>query len=160
VQSFTGLAQDVLVFGTLYIGLVFPDVPDGSFNQFILGLLLISIPLYLGLTAFGWYYDKRLQLWSPDWIVRKQRDPYSYVPEPRMFQFDLPYLYGILYFYLRIQNKLGIKNQELVKIIKFLDSFWKLSPRNESDMQKARELRAELGKIFAAQSLNETISEG
>jgi hypothetical protein len=45
VQSFTGLAQDVLVFGTLYIGLVFPGIPEGSFNLFLQGLLLISIPL-------------------------------------------------------------------------------------------------------------------
>ncbi len=73
IQSLTVLFQDVLVFCALYVTLLFPDqVVDGlvPLNYLMLGILFLSLPLYLFLIAAGWYYDKKLRVWSAD-IVKE-----------------------------------------------------------------------------------------
>ncbi|MHA1862442.1 MAG: hypothetical protein ACTSWA_01635, partial [Candidatus Thorarchaeota archaeon] len=82
IQSFIGLAQDVLIFAALYSLLLFPSVAvDGvlPIDYLLLGIFLIALPLFVILVAFGWFYDKKLKLWSPNQAVLWERVPYSYV---------------------------------------------------------------------------------
>jgi len=153
VQNFTGLAQDVLVFAALYVGVLFPAaVTNGvvSTDYLILGILTISLPLYIGLMLAGWYYDKKLKLWSPDRVVKVERDPYSYVPEPRAFGFVFPFLFALISFHHDLLEKLGYDIDEISKYVEFLNSYSQLSARTKSDMNAARDLRVGLGELFAS----------
>lgn len=152
VQSFTGLGQDVLVFVALYIGILFPGAitPTGgvAFDVLGLGILFISLPLFLGLVALGWAYDKKLRLWSPDFAVKAERDPYSYVPDFRLIAFAYPFYYSLYSFLHEAQSFLGIQHQEMEDTIEFLHEYWMLSSSRDTDMVRARELRAELGSVW------------
>ena len=151
VQNFSGLAQDVLVFAALYVGILFAEVAEANvvpFNYLILGILTLSLPLYLGLVVAGWYYDKKLRLWSPDMAVKVERNPYSYVPDLHMIGYEQPFLYALFNLYLSLFNKLNLDNSELVKATVFLESFWTLTAGIHSDMDVARNLRKDFGKVF------------
>ena len=156
VQNFTGLAQDVLVFAALYVAVLFPEAATNgvvSLDYMILGILTISLPLYIGLMLAGWYYDKKLRLWSPDWAVKVERDPYSYVPEPRTFGFVFPFIYALISFHHDLLEKLGYDTDEISKCVEFLNSYSQLTAATTSDMNTAKEIRAGLGNLFASVNL-------
>ncbi|MHA1928255.1 MAG: hypothetical protein ACTSV2_06720 [Candidatus Thorarchaeota archaeon] len=151
VQGLTGLAQDVLVFAVLYIGIIFPEVLNSSgevsFDGMLLGIVLISLPLYITLIIAGYYYDKKLRLWAPDFVVKTERTPFSYVPEPKMRGFYYPFLLAIYDFFTNLSNKLNLDSGALESIMKYFEEFWELSPSN-SGMARARKMRNELGSLF------------
>lgn len=152
VQSFTGLAQDVLVFASLYIVVLFPDavIETGgvSFNYLLLGILVISMPLYFGLLIGGYYYDKKLRVWSPDSVVKIERTPYSYVPSPRMKIFTLPFFYAMLSFYYNSFIELGLDTSELRRMVEYLDTYSTLRAEKISNIDYAKKMRSEYGVIF------------
>jgi len=156
IQSIFGLAQDVLIFAALYSLLLFPSVVvDGALPTYylLLGIFFIALPLFLVLVAFGWFYDKKLKLWSPDQAVLWERIPYSYVPEPKSFIYLFPIFYTLLDTYYQMFKNLGIETTELTRIIAYLDEYWQLSVKNDSDMALSRQKRTELGSLFKKRKL-------
>ena len=154
-NNFTGLAQDVLIFGSLYIGILIevPDPVDGvtPIITMIYGILYLSIPLYLGLIIAGWYYDKRLRLWSPTMIVAVERTPYSYVPDPAMLSRLYPFLHTYLKTFLQLADVWKLDKTHVLKIVEYLDKYWEFSADKDEDMENARQLRRELGQLFSRQ---------
>ncbi|MFW9831936.1 MAG: hypothetical protein ACFFD8_09175 [Candidatus Thorarchaeota archaeon] len=152
VQSFTGLAQDVLVFAALYIGILFPDAvtPTGgvTIDYLFLGIFCISLPLYFGLVIAGFFYDKKLRMWSPDTVVKVERTPFSYVPSPRIKTFALPFFHVMLSFYYELFNEIGIETIELERLIMYLENYSHLRPDRTSDIDLAKKMRSEYGAIF------------
>lgn len=154
-QSFTGLAQDVLVFAALVMTVIFPDevVNDiVSVELLIIGILTISIPLFTLMIIAGWYYDKKLKMWSPEIMVDIERNPFSYIPEPRTFTMAHPIFYTLLHTFVKILRELKVETASIEKIAEYIDNFARLSTSNEKDLGKARKLRDELGEVFLSSS--------
>jgi len=147
IQALTGLVQDVLVFGALYVTILFPDVTsDGlvPLSYLIVGILFLSLPLYLVLTAAGWYYDKKLRIWSVDFAVKIERNPYSYVPNPRDGIIEIPFFLALFKPLNIIFQKMNLDNSELEKIIEYLETYREFSAAEDQDMADARALRKNL----------------
>jgi hypothetical protein len=146
IQQLTGLLQDVLVFGAFYVLVIFPDVtPEFELFFAVVGL---SLPLLIFLTICGWYYDKRLRVWSPDMIVKVDRNPFSYVAEPRIYAMVFPFFYTVFKTLREAFQKLELDTLELDTIIKFLDDYSRLSSSRDQDMGEAQELRRIYGSVF------------
>ena len=153
VQGLTGLAQDVLVFAALYIAVLFPnevtETGGVSIELLLLGILFISMPLYFGLVISGYYYDKKLRMWSPDMVVKFERTPYSYVPSPRVLTFATPFFYAMITIYYDLFAKRGLDTSELERLITYLDTFVDLRPEEASHIDYAKKLRSDYGPLFS-----------
>jgi len=146
IQSLTGLVQDVLIFGILYVFVLFPDATES--NVLIYATLGISLPLLFVLVIFGWIYDKKLRVWSADLTVRIERNPYSYVLEPALHAFTIPFFYALLEVFFKSLRNLGLDTQGIEKVIKFLDEYTKLQSSRSQDLEAAVKLRSSLGTLF------------
>jgi hypothetical protein len=147
IQALTGLFQDVLVFGALYVTILFPEqVTNGlvPIDYLFLGILFLSLPLFLGLIAAGWYYDKRLRVWSADFIVKFERNPYMYVPDPRNGVMEIPFFLILFRTLDSIFEKKDLDRTELRKIIQYLETYQHFDASVDQHMAEARALRKEL----------------
>ncbi len=150
VNSLTGLAQDALVFAAFYIVIIFPDVVVDSavpVEYMLLGLVFISLPIFVGFVAFGWYYDKKLKVWSAEVAVRIDRNPYSYVPDPKVHGYTFPVYITVFRTLRDIFIKQGYDTTGIDDILHFLDEYKDLTISPE-DMERGKELRASFGKVF------------
>jgi hypothetical protein len=151
VQQLTGMATDALVFGALFVTLLFPDQVVNDIvplNYLILGLFVLALPLFFGVTAIGWIYDKKLRIWSPDAAVRAERSPYQYVAPPRAYGIELPIYFTLFETLVEVFKKLDIEPSELERVLKYLTDYASLDVRNDADIAAARELRKSYGKLF------------
>ena len=151
IQQLTGMFTDALVFGALYVTLLFPDVVENDIvpiEYLIIGLLVLSLPLYIGITAIGWYYDKKLRVWSADSAVRAERSPYQYVPPPKAYGIELPIYYTLFETLIDVFRKLNLDTSELERIIQYLDDYGCLDVRRDEDIAAARSLRKSYGMLF------------
>jgi hypothetical protein len=146
IQSLTGLVQDVLIFGALYVLVLFPDSPDEI--RLFLAIFGISMPLLIALAILGWFYDRRLRVWSVDTAVKIERNPYSYVAEPYIYSRIFPFFYAILKTFRDMFVSKGIKHDQLSESIDYLAKYFNLSVTETQDLQAARELRKSLGVLF------------
>ncbi len=151
IQQLTGMLQDALIFAAVYVVWIFPDVMVDNvvpISYLILGFFLLSIPMLFFVTLAGWYYDKKLRIWSPDMIVKVERTPYTYVPYPRTVAMDIPAYYTILEIMKMIMEKLEIDTIEVENILAYMDTYFDLKASRDNDMEKARMLRKEFGEVF------------
>jgi len=158
IQQLTGLLQDALVFAAVYVIWIFPGVAvDGivPVGYLILGFFILSIPMLFIVTLVGWYYDKKLRVWSPDMIVKVERTPYTYVPYPRDYAMDLPAQYAILETMKEVFQALNIDTTEVDAILNYMDGFYDFKASREKDMEKARSLRREYGQVFNRKKVDE-----
>ena len=153
IQSLTGLLQDALVFGAMYVTVFYfegVDVVGGvvPIEYLAQGILFISLPLFILLAALGWVYDKKLQVWSPDLMVKIERDPFMYIAEPRLHNMVLP-LFNVILGTLRdILTAAGIEDDGINRILCYVNDYSNLDVSRDEDMGKARNLRASLGEVF------------
>jgi len=151
IQSLTGLFQDVLVFGALYVTILFPDqVVNGlvPIDYLMLGILFLSLPLFLFLTAAGWYYDKKLRVWSADFIVKFERNPYMYVPDPRNGVMEIPFFLVLFKTLNALFEKRNLDSTELKTMIQYLEKYKHLDVSVDQNMENARELRRDFDVKF------------
>ncbi len=151
IQALTGLVQDVLVFGALYVTLLFPDVAsDGlvPLNYLFLGILYLSMPLFFILTAAGWYYDKKLRVWSADYVVNFERNPFQYVPDPRNGIIEIPYFLVLFKALNEVFGHLNLDQSKLTNMIQFLEKYITLTSSVDQHMEDARVLRKEFDVVF------------
>jgi hypothetical protein len=151
IQSLTGLFQDVLVFGALYVTILFPaQVTDGlvPFNFLILGILFLSLPLFILLTIAGWYYDKRLRVWSADFVVKFERNPYMYVPDPRNGVMEIPFFTILIKTLYDLFEQMEMDNLELGNMLQYLEKYRQFDASVDENMKEARALRRELDVNF------------
>jgi len=153
VQSLTGLLQDALIFGAMYVTLFYfegVDVVGGvvPIEYLAQGILFISLPLFILLAALGWVYDKKLQVWSPDLMVKIERDPFTYIAEPRLHNMVLPLFNAILGTLRDILTAAGIEDDGINRILRYVGDYSNLDVSRDEDMGKARNLRASFGEVF------------
>ncbi len=151
IQSLTGLAQDVLILGAFYLVVLFPEVARGDsvpVEYLFLGIVFISFPLFLILLALGWYYDRQLQLWSPTLAVEAERDPYNYVPSPKVRIIILPFVYTFLRVMNDITTKKSLDNSSLASFAKYLNEYTTLEVTQDANIQRAITMRKSLGTLF------------
>jgi hypothetical protein len=156
IQQLTGMLQDSLIFAAVYVVLIFPGVAVDNVVPIpflILGFLLLSIPMLFIITLSGWYYDKKLRIWSPDMIVKVERTPYTYVAYPRLYVMDLPAYYALLDTMKMIMEKQGIEPFEIERIIEYMNTYCDFKSSREQDMEKARALRREYGEVFVTKEV-------
>lgn len=146
IQSLTGLVQDVLVFGVLYVFVLFPSVASES--ALVLAFFGISLPLLILLVLLGWVYDRKLRIWSADLTVKIERNPYSYVLEPGLVAFTIPFFYTLLSVLYDTLAKLELDTSGVEKVIMYLDEYTKLKPSKSQDLDGAVKMRAFLGILF------------
>lgn len=154
IQSLTGLGQDVLVFAAFYVSVLFPAVAEGTLvpTEYLLqGILFLSIPIFLVMIAAGWFYDRRLKLWSPQMAVDFERNPYSYVPDPRTRALTFPMFFALISTARKIFLQEGIETEDLDRIIAYQNEFFTLLVSRTEDLEVSRKLRLELGNVFKAQ---------
>ncbi len=156
IQSLTGMFQDALVFGILYVVILLPWLED-PIAQLLIGLFLISFPLYIVLVALGWYYDRRLQIWSPDMVVKVERTPYTFVPSPRELLIDYPFYYSFYTVMREVFVKRGLDVTSIERIMVYLQTYMNLTAKDEKDMDTARKLRAAFGPVFQNQGVDEEL---
>lgn len=158
IQELTGMLQDALVFAAVYVVFIFPGVAvDGTVPLFFLGLgfIILSIPLLLLQTSLGWFYDKRLRVWSVRNVVEVERNPYTYVAFPRQYTMELPFYYAFLEIMKGIFVKLGIDTGKIDAIIEYIDEYGTFRPSREGDFAKSQQLRREFGVLFNTQQTEE-----
>ena len=151
IQQLTGMATDALVFGALYVTLLFPDVVSNDivpFEYLILGLLILSLPLYMGITMIGWYYDKKLKVWAADSAVRAERSPYQYVPPPKAYGIEMPVYFALFEMMIKVFKQINVDTSELERIIQYMTDYGSLDVRNDADIAAARTLRKSYGDLF------------
>jgi hypothetical protein len=151
IQSFTGLGQDVLIFGAVYVAFIFPDVAEKGLvpiEYLFQGILLLSVPAFIAMVFAGWFYDKKLKLWSPDLAVQVERNPYSYVPDPRTYSLTFPMFYTLTKLLRDVFRQLNIENLNIDTTAEYLDRFLQLNVSKQEDMDTAVRNRAKLGNIF------------
>lgn len=151
IQSLTAMVMDALVFGALFVTLAFPDEAIGNvvpLNYLILGLLFLSLPLFLLVAVLGWYYDKKLKVWSADSIVKVERNPYNYIPLPKMHIYVMPIFYTLFLSLKDIFENQELDSTKLGEIINYIEQFNQLSVKRDKDMANARKLRSSLGDLF------------
>jgi hypothetical protein len=153
IQSLTGLVQDVLIFGTFMITLVYfegTDVVGGvvPVDILIIGFFLVSLPLFLVLATLGWLYDRKLQIWSPDLMVKVERNPFTFVAEPRLHILILPAFLVVLETLRQTLLAVGENSSDIDSMLNYLREYIKLDVTRDEDMARARKLRASYGGIF------------
>ncbi len=151
IQSLTGLAQDVLVLAAFYLVVLFPDVAEGDvvpIQYLIFGIIFISFPLFILLLALGWYYDRRLQLWSPIFAVEMERDPFNYVPPPKVKIMTVPFVYTFLRVTNDILKKRSLDNSSILSFARYLQAYTMLDIADDADIRRAITLRSSLGSLF------------
>lgn len=153
IQSLTGMLQDALVFGILYVVILVPGLDD-PILQILFGTFLISVPVYILLTLLGWYYDKRLKVWSSDAIVRIERNPYTYVPAPRELLLDVPFFYSFFTTMRGIFLKSEIEVEQIDRFMEYMSHYSGLTASRDQDMDEARKLRITFGPVFRYQGVD------
>ncbi|MGY5875960.1 MAG: hypothetical protein RTU30_09455 [Candidatus Thorarchaeota archaeon] len=151
IQSLTGLMQDVLVFGALYAVILVPT--DTPLDQLLLLSLIMALVIFMALVIAGWYYDKRLKLWSPDMEVKTERNPYTYIITPRLHTVFVPFFYGIIKIVLDIFKKMGEDTTELDRLMEYLNQLVALEASRDEDMQRARDLQEEFPEVFSKKDM-------
>ena len=146
IQGLTGLIQDTLVFGVLYVFIIFPGATAD--NALFLGVVGISLPLLLVLVILGWVYDKKLKVWSADLAVQVERNPYSYVAEPSIFAFTIPFYYALFKIVYDILMTNDLETRQVKRMLEYLDTYSKLMSSRSQDLNKAVEIRRSLGSLF------------
>ena len=160
VQNFTGLPQDVMVLTALLGGVVFAQyLVDGALPQEYISFSItyFAFPLFLLLLVAGWYYDKILKLWSPTQIVNVERNPYSYVPDPKLIAYSIPFFNYLLNFYMQLFSRNNLDKSELVKLARYFDTYSDLSAARDADMEDARKLRRDFGPVFTVKTNSESL---
>ena len=152
VQQLTGMATDALVFGALYVTLLFPTEVVNDIvplEYLIIGLFVLSLPLFFGITLIGWYYDKKLRVWSADSAVRAERSPYQYVPPPRAYGIELPIYFILFETLIEVFNNINVDSSELEQILQYLKDYGCLDVRKDVDIKAALALRKSYGTLFS-----------
>jgi hypothetical protein len=153
IQSITGIFQEILVFGALFSLVIFSDVAvNGSLptDYLLIGLLFTVPPLTLIIIALGWFYDKKLKIWSVDAAVKVERNPYSYVLEPRLIAFFLPVFMAYLEVIMRIGEELDTGSGGIERFFEYLSAYLRLSPARKDDLEHAKQLRTSLDWVFTS----------
>ena len=151
IHQLTGMMQEALVFGAIYVVFLFPDAAVGNIvpiNYLFLGLIFLSLPLFTLVAIIGWLYDKRLKIWSVDAAVKVERNPFTYVAEPKLHGVTMPIYYALFGILREIFVATGIETTEIHEIMNYLDRYRSLSVIKESDMERARSLRKSFGDTF------------
>ncbi|MHA1960590.1 MAG: hypothetical protein ACW99U_10175 [Candidatus Thorarchaeota archaeon] len=146
IQSLTGLLQDVLIFGAFYVLIIFPWVPVE--HELFFAIFGISLPLLVILTIAGWYYDKKLRVWSVDTAVKIERNPYSYVAEPYIFSRFLPFFFTYLKTLQKILIKKGQVCPEIIESLEYFEKYSQLVVSRDEDLWNALKIRKSLGNLF------------
>lgn len=146
IQALTGLIQDTLVFGILYVFVVFPFVSQQDALWY--AIMGISLPMFIILIIAGWFYDKKFRVWSADTAVKVDRNPYSYVMEPKLYALTLPFINAMIDTLRSVMVKLDLDPKEASSLIEYLDEYAKLSASRNKDLKYALDLRASLGALF------------
>lgn len=152
IQELTGMAQDALVITGVYVIFLFPNVVvDGvvPLSYMLLGILIVAFPVMFLIVGLGWFYDRKLKIWSVDRIVRVERTPYSYLAEPNIYTIFMPYYMTLFRILGDVQKKEGLDTTEVDKILTFLDAYFKFDVAKTKDMERARQLRRDYGTLFA-----------
>ncbi len=154
IQSLTGLLQDVLVFGALYVVLFVPESVTAAtdtvpLEYLVLGILFISLPLFMVLASLGWIYDRRLRIWSPDMIVKFERNPYQYLPEPYLHIQLFPFYLALFSTIRQVFMEAGLDATSIDRVLAFLQEYSELDVARTEDMDKAKRLRKSLGVLFS-----------
>jgi len=158
IQELTGLVQDALVFAAVYVIIIFPDAAvDGAVPLFYLGLGLIflSVPLLFVQTALGWFYDRKMRVWSARSIVNVERNPYTYVAFPRQYLMEFPFYYSLLETLRATYVALDLDTSKIDSMIEYLDRFGSLRVSDADDFKEAMALRHEFGGLFTSQEESE-----
>ncbi len=151
VQNFTGVVQDSLVFAALYVGILFGlNTGEGTVpvGLMLVGIILIAVPFVAIQIAAGWYYDKKLQLWSPDQVVKVERNPFTYIPEPRLVGFAAPFLFVTLSTLRELCVAYGIPESDIERLANHIDAFFGLAAGGERGIERALQLQREFGEVF------------
>lgn len=151
IQSLTGLGQDVLVFAAFYVAIIFPVVSEGELvpiEYLLQGIIFMALPIFLVMVLAGWVYDMRLKLWSPEVAVNIERNPYSYVADPRMYALTFPMFFTLISITRKILDQEGLPTGELDKIIAYQNEFLKLLVSRDKDLILAQKMRTDLGDLF------------
>jgi hypothetical protein len=151
IQQLTGMATDALVFGALFVTLLFPnEVVNGivPLHYLIIGLFVLALPLFFGITLVGWYYDKKLRVWSADTAVRAERSPYQYVPPPRAYMIEMPIYFMLFETLIEVFKQINIDTGELERIVQYLSDYGCLDVKQDKDIQAAQILRKSYGALF------------
>lgn len=154
IQSLTGLVQDMLVFAATYGILLAPVLfPDSAVDDYIvIGLISIALPLLIFLLFIGWVYDKKMTAWRADAAVKVERNPYSYVADPRYFAMIFPFFYAFLVVIEQVYDNMGFNSGEIRKAIDFIVDYGKTNKDTEIGMAEAKRLRKEYGRVFSSRT--------
>lgn len=97
------------------------------------GVAILTIGIFVVFGIIGYVYDKVTELWSEHAVVRVERTPYTFVPQPKEFRIRRALDYALMF--LLLQNPETKEEALLLKDI--LDSYYSLSPNTQEYKAKS-----------------------
>ncbi|MHA1556527.1 MAG: hypothetical protein ACTSPM_06275 [Candidatus Heimdallarchaeota archaeon] len=150
------LDQSRAIFGLITFAVLLADkyvsvIPWFKDQGFWSGDMLLSVVILILFLIVGYLYDRLFKLWTETQTVNVERNPYTYVPNPKEYINNLA-IFSFLFDSLnQIAEKLDVelRGEELIRL--HLKTYYDLSTKTTNFETKALKLQLlskELQKIF------------
>lgn len=97
------------------------------------GVVILTLGIFVVFGIGGYVYDKVMELWSEHAVVRVERTPYTFVPQPKEHIIRKALDYVLMFL---LSKHVGVEEEaEQLKII--LDSYYSLSPNSQNYKEKS-----------------------
>ena len=110
IRTIVGVLLGMLVLGRYY----YTFIPFfNSFDPSILGAILLAGTFLLIFLIAGYVYDEKLRLWNEQTQVLAEKNPYQYVPNPRLYQIEYPIFYAMIDTLRQLLVKRGLDTENI-----------------------------------------------
>lgn len=120
------------------------------------GVIIFTIMIFFTFIVGGYVYDRIFKLWSETQTVAVERNPYTYVPNPKELIFNWGMWAYLANSINQIADKLDIELEAAPLARKHMEEYYRLNPRTPNFVEKSKELRIisrELGRMFIESGL-------
>jgi len=141
----------LITFAVLLANSYVDQIPWFKDQGFWGGDILLSVLIFAIFVVVGYLYDRLFKLWTETQTVHVERNPYTYVPQPKEYINNLAIFSFLFDSLTQISEKLDVdlKGKELIRL--HLKTYYDLSTKTtnfESKALKLQLLSKELQKIF------------
>lgn len=125
-------------------------------NLGLWGVLIFTVIIFIVFVIGGYIYDRIFKLWTETQTVAVERNPYTYVPNPKELIFNWGMWAYLANSINQIADKLDIELDAAPLARKHMEEYYRLNPRTPNFEEKSKDLRLiskELGRMFIESGL-------
>ena len=140
IRAIVGVILGMLVLGRYY----YKFIPYfNSLSPSILGAILLAGVFLIVFLIAGYIYDVKAALWNEQTQITTEKNPWQYVPQPRLFQIEYPIFYVMFDTLRQLFTKKGISTQKIDETVMYLDEYFNRLPDRRSDLLNAEAIAAD-----------------